>query len=124
GIDPATGRTLMHLAVVALGTGCTPPGPGDPPIQLRVDTGAAASLLSGQAVRVEGPAGTVGLATLSGTGVQFVEVEMLSPQSGWQIQLGSQPGGTFVVASTAAEAQQAWIDAPPGLAVEAEAGQT
>jgi sugar lactone lactonase YvrE len=114
----------MHLAVVALGTGCTPPGPGDPSIQLRVDTGAAASLLSGQAVRVEGPTGTVGLATLSGTGVQFVEVEMLSPQSGWQIQLGSQSGGTFVVASTAAEAQQAWIDAPPGLALEAEAGQT
>jgi sugar lactone lactonase YvrE len=124
GIDPATGRTLMHLAVVALGTGCTPPSPENPPIQLRVGTGASASLLPGQAVRVEGPAGTVGLATLSGSGVQFIEIEMLSPQDGLQIQLGSQTGGTFVVADTAAEAQQAWIDAPPSLAFEVEVGQT
>jgi sugar lactone lactonase YvrE len=106
GIDPETGRTLMHLAVVVLGTGCTPPGPGDPPIQLRVGTGAA------------------GLATLSGSGVQLVEVEMLSPGDGWQLQLGDPAGGTFVVAATAAEARQAWIDAPPGLAFEVEAGQT
>ena len=124
GIDPATGRTLMHLAVVALGTGCTPPNPGDPPIQLRVGTAAAAGLLLGQAVRIEGPASTVGLATLSGSGVQFVEIEMLSPEDGWQIQLGGQAGGTFVVAETAAEARQAWIDAPMSLAFEVEAGQT
>jgi sugar lactone lactonase YvrE len=123
-VDPTTGRTLMHLAVVVLGTGCTPPGPGDPTIRLRVGSEAGSDLVLGQTVRIDGPTATAGLATLSGSGVQLIEIELVSSQGDWAIQLGGHAGGTFVAADTAAQTRQAWIDAPSSLALEAESGQT
>jgi streptogramin lyase len=124
GVDPVTGRTTMHLAVVAVGSGCVPPGPPDPSIQLRVDDGAASTLVSGQPVPVEGPAGTAGLATLSGSGVLLVEVEVLDSGNAWQLRVGGPSGGTVVVADRADQVRQAWIDAPAELTFETEVGGT
>jgi NHL repeat-containing protein len=115
GVDPATGRTTMYLAVVALGTGCTPPAPPDQSIKLRVGAGAPATLLPGTPVHIDGATGPVGVATLSGSGVLLVEIEVLAVGSDWQIQLGSPTGGTLVVADTFAQTRQAWVDAPAEL---------
>ena len=87
GVDPGTGQTTMHLAVVALGNGCSPPGPPDQSIALRVGVEAPTTLVPGTAVRVVGPAGPVGLATLSGAGVLLVEIEVLESGGDWQILL-------------------------------------
>jgi len=70
----------------------------------------APHLLSGDGVRVR-PAGNGRTATLSGAGGQLVESRGLSPSAG-RSSSAARTAETFVVASTAAEAQKEWIDAP------------
>ena len=124
GVDPVTGRQLMFLAVTPRGSGCTPPGPPNPSIALRVGTGPPATLVSGRRIAVAGPSGPAGQATLSGTRVQVVEVEVLAAGAAWQIEVGGTAGATLVVADDPEERAQPWTETAGELAVVAEVNRT
>jgi hypothetical protein len=118
----------MFIGVVTLGTDYAPPGPPDPTIRLQAGTGAAVAVSAAHPVAVpDGLGAQIALATVTDDAddVHLVQVEVLRPGNSWQIQFDNTDTAaarrfTWVVADTAAEARQPWIDAPTELALEAD----
>jgi hypothetical protein len=135
-VDPVTGRDMMYLALVKLAVDGTPPGPPDPVVRLRVDTGPLTQVSTGTplptAPGIDEPAAVATLSRTATPDVYLVEIEVLRAGRTWSLQIeNSGPADThsftWVVADNIAETRQPWIDAPAttlDYTVDAGARQT
>jgi WD40 repeat protein len=122
-VDPATGRTVMYLALVKLGTGCAAPGPPDPTIRLRAGAGDPVEVAGPEATPVRampgdgGPPAALATRTAAGPDRYRIDVEILESGHEWFLQIEhhgplQEHEFTWVVADAEAETAQPWIDVP------------
>jgi hypothetical protein len=121
-LDPVVGATRMYIAVAVSGRACAPPGPPAPTIMVQAD-GVPVVVSAAQPVTITGAGGAVvGRATVTDVsdGVTLIEIELVRRPGSWQIRFDNpDPAAlrrfTWVVADSAAETRQPWIDAPAEL---------
>jgi hypothetical protein len=117
-IGGAQGGETMFIALVKLGTGCSPPTGSDPRVLLSADGGAAVAVAkSPDAEAIRDAQGVdVGDATIDrhGDGVYRVRVFDPKPGSSWALQIENDDADarefTWVVADNEDESRQPWID--------------
>jgi hypothetical protein len=131
-IDPATGRNTMYLALIKLGSGCAAPGPPDPMVGLRVDSGPLTEIgtqtaLFGQP-DADQPAAIASLTHTSSPDLYLVDIEVLQSGRSWNLQIrhsgpADTHGFTWVVADSKAQTRQPWIDVPASVEWQVFTGQ-
>jgi hypothetical protein len=116
GVDPATGRLVLYLRIAQIDGDPTAPGPG---VRLAAGTGPAADIgTAPTAIHTDPAAGPVALATRTDEpdALTLVEVEVLQPDSPWQLQiLNTDSAGhryVWVVADTDDGTRRPWLDLP------------